>query len=92
VSALDVLDKHRAECRECDLFKLCVVGAALLERATNMLAEKLCSPIVIDLGGHRASCRDCTPQRLCPRGREIAEEIGTTYIDAGVRRPTGAPC
>jgi hypothetical protein len=93
-----VLEAHRAACSECDLFRLCPVGSGLLERAARMDSEKLCpGPIaptvpVLDLDAHTSGCADCRPNALCEVGRRIAHEIGTTYIEIGVRMPKGRPC
>ncbi len=96
-----LLERHRDECTECDLFRLCAVGAALLERASNMAAERLCPPLgplpsaslVIDLPGHIAACRDCNGTRLCAVGQQIADERGTVFLDYGVVcKPGQRPC
>jgi hypothetical protein len=86
VSIVEALERHRDLCGTCDLFHVCPVAAALLEKIGERVAP---GPIVLDLAAHKETCLKCREHALCPAGRAIVKAAGEALLDAG-RKPVPA--
>jgi hypothetical protein len=85
VSLVEALERHRDLCGTCDLFHVCPVAAALLEKIAAKAAP---GPVVIDLEQHKETCLRCRDHALCSVGREIVKQAGEALLEAGRPRET----